>query len=60
MTLAGDGGGEGSGGLESESRVPLGGLEGGDSGGAPGVSPMALIGSSKEVFAGDVDGAAAE
>lgn len=60
MTLAGGGGGEGSGGLESESRVPLGGLEGGDSGGAPRTSRMALNGSSKEVFAGDVDSAAAK
>lgn len=60
MTLTGGGGGEGSGGLESESRVPLGGLEGGDSGGAPGASRVALRGSSREVFAGDVDGAAAE
>lgn len=58
-TLAGGGEGDGSGGLESESREPLGGLEGGGSGGAPGTSRVTLSGSSKEVFRGDVDGAAA-
>lgn len=59
-TLAGGSEGDGSGGLEPESRVPLGGLEGSSSGGAPGTSRMTLSGSSKDVFGGDVEGAAAE
>lgn len=60
MTVTGGGGGEGSDGLEPQSRAPLGGLEGGGSGGAPGTSCMTLSGSSKDVIGGDVEGAAAE